>query len=535
MFDHAPPPIQELELSERVTLKSWRVSDKQQRLALLLITLVAFALRLLTIDFQSLWRDEVDAIWFALRPLEQTVAMFTQMAQNGALYFLGLRPWLSTMGSSEFALRFPSALAGVAAIPMIWLLARKLVGNGVVPLLASFLLAINHYAVWYSQDGNTYTIITFLALVASWCWIKGVEVRAWRWWIGYVIVISLAMYTHLLAILIVPVHMVWFVIAFPSARKVWARYGIALAFLTLPYLPMLIWQWAMLRANYPVTGFSYTPIAEMVKTILLNQARGFMPGDPIIWLTPIWFLLAVGAVLGFTEVRDLPLRTQSLPISPNRRFGMVLGWFVVPVLLIWFISLRQPVFTDRYIMWNLPAALILIALGAQVIRANLGQWGAPIAIATVFYVALLWVTVDWQQSSNVIKYDLRGAVREVSAARDPDDLLVLQIPHLEYAYRYYSSDQGTDPFAESDARLGNWRHGLWTNTGTGDEEARAVAAEQMGAMTRGTTEAWVIQSEAEMWDTRRLMDEWLASRAAQLSSNNYHGVRVRHYALPREP
>ena len=39
--------------------------------------------------------------------------MFVRAGQNGPLYFLTLRPWFSLMGTSEFALRYPSAMAGV--------------------------------------------------------------------------------------------------------------------------------------------------------------------------------------------------------------------------------------------------------------------------------------------------------------------------------------------------------------------------------------------------------------------------------------
>ena len=78
----------------------------------MLITLGAFGWRIHGLGAQSLWRDEVDAIYFALRPLHETLAMFVQMAQNGPLFFVALRPWLQSVGSSEFALRFPSVLAG---------------------------------------------------------------------------------------------------------------------------------------------------------------------------------------------------------------------------------------------------------------------------------------------------------------------------------------------------------------------------------------------------------------------------------------
>jgi hypothetical protein len=278
-----------------------------------------------------------------------------------------------------------------------------------------------------------------------------------------------------------------------------------------------------------VTGFQFTPLPEMLRTILLNQARGFMAGDPLLWLAPIWFIGTIGLLLGFTEMGTRRASPGSTPIAPGRRFLMLATWAIVPILSIWVISMRQAVFTDRYVIWTLPAVMLLVALGLQVLRANLGQWGAPLAAAGLVYILLFWLVVDWQQHTNVIKYDLRAAVQQVATERDPESLLILQIPHLEYAYRYYSSDMGTQPFAGSTERLGNWVGGVWTNGDWDDAAASRLTDQQMRTITQNAGEVWVIVSEAEMWDRRRLMDQWLAENAELTLSSDYHGVRVRRY------
>ncbi len=508
----------------------------QPRLLLILLSLGAFALRVSTLARQSLWRDEVDAIYMALRPLEQTLSMFTAMAQNGPLYFLTLRPWLQVAGSSEFALRFPSALAGVASVALLWQVARKL-ARGVpaaVAGLAALLLAINPYALWYSQEGKMYAIVMLLALAATWAWLRGVEDGGARAWIAYTLCMTLAMYFHLLAVLLIPLHMLWFGIAFPAARQRWRGYGLALAALTLPYLPLLIWQWAMLRAATQVTGFTFTPLGEMVKTIFLNQARGFMPGDPIWLLTPIFFAAALGLGLGWSELHAAAPSAATLsanPIAPLQRYGLIVAWLVAPILGIWLLSLRQPVFTDRYVAWTLPATLILIALGVQTVRSNLGRAGATAALLLAGAIVGVWLYADFQQIRTTIKYDLRGAVHYVAARRSPDTLLLLQIPHQEFAYRYYSGDQGPSPFAGSDARLGRWAGGPWTNGETDDAGAAADADLQMRTLTSADAEIWVMRSEATMWDRRGLMDAWLARNATLLEAADFHGVHVGRYHI----
>lgn len=519
--------------------------------------LASFALRLASLDFQSLWRDEVDAIYFALRPLAETLAMLTAMAQNGPLYFLSLRPWLSTVGSSEFALRLPSALAGVAAIPLLWQVGRRLVGGAGprggagAPLLAALFLTLNPYALWYSQEGKMYTAITLLALLATWCWLRGVE-RGGAWpWVGYAVCVSLAMYTHLLMVLIIPVHLVWFLIVWPELQgpargRRWG-YAAALAALTLPYLPMVAWQWPMLRSSQQLTGFTYTPPAEMVRLLLLNHARGYAPGNELWLLAPVYFLALLGLLLGWSELRPPPPALQTgearsgaaqtgaarpqLLLHSGRRFALLLVWLLAPPLAIWLLSLRQPVFTDRYIIWMLPALLLLMALGVEVLRNNLGRAGKAAAFAAVLLLCAVWLRFGWLQATTTIKYDLRAAIRLVAAERTPDDLLLLQIPHTEWSYRYYSSDQGRDPFAGSDARLGRWTGGLWTNNGLPDDQAVADVEAQMRALTAGGGDIWLVLSEVAMWDNRRLMDQWLLYNTTLLANHEFHGVQVQQLRL----
>lgn len=284
-------------------------SPNDRRLLLLALTLAAFAWRVHNLDAQSLWRDEVDAVYFALRDLPQTLSMFVQAGQNGALYFLGLRPWMRVVGSSEFALRYPSAIFSTLAVPLTWQVARLLIpgregsttndeglttndeGRGTndegpttnaegpacsdeglttdaerepvaavytglslireaPPLLAALFMAVNPYQLWYAQEGKMYSLVTMLALLASWFWLRGISDadgrRNWRPWLGYLITVSIAMYAHLLMIMLLPFHLLWFAIAWPQSKRHWRGFGLALAGLTLPYLPMVIWQWDLL-------------------------------------------------------------------------------------------------------------------------------------------------------------------------------------------------------------------------------------------------------------------------------------------------
>jgi uncharacterized membrane protein len=528
-----------------------------QRLALMTLALAAFAWRLHGLAWQSLWRDEVDAIHFATRDVRETLMMFVQPGQNGPLYFLSLRPWFDVAGTSEFALRFPSALAGTLAVLLTWHVALRLLpllpfvtADGEPPLepshpstavawLAALLMAANPYQLWYAQEGKMYTVITTLVLLATWCWLEGIRRGGWRPWLAYWLVVSVAMYVHLLLILLFPVHFVWFWLAWPQSRGRWQGYALALAGLTLPYLPMLWWHWALLTTTVKRTGFTFTPPVEMARTLLYNHSRGFMPPGDLLWLIPIFFLGAAGALLGSSEIA---IRSRGageavgedgceMRLAAWRRWAMVVAWVLLPVVGIYAISLRQPIFTDRYLIWIAPALMMLVGLGVVVVRRYAWFLGRLVAAALLLYVVAFWLYAGWLQKSELTKYDLRAGVNYLAERRTPNSLLILQIPHMEWAYRYYTSDFGPRPFANSEERLSPWMAGLWTNQGWPDDVARADVAQQMSVQTAGYTDIWVFRSEVEMWDQRHLMDQWLDEHGEVIDQADFHGVQIRCYRL----
>ena len=272
----------------------------------------AFAWRVQGLTLQSLWRDEVDAIYFALRNLMDTLTMFKAAGQNGPLYFLALRPWFYWVGASEFALRYPSAMAGAASVPLLWQVTRLLTGTPsrilpwhhnvqLIPLVAATLLAVNPYQLWYGQEGKMYAVITALTLLATWAWLRGITNGGWRPWLAYLLTVSLAIYCHLLMILIFPLHFLWFLIAWPQSRRHWRGYGLALAGLTLPYLPMIWWQWDLLTTSERKSGFAFVPFGEMARVLFYSHSRGYLPTENLLPLAPLIFLAFAALFLGSSE------------------------------------------------------------------------------------------------------------------------------------------------------------------------------------------------------------------------------------------
>ncbi len=515
-----------------------------------LLVLIGFFVRASSLDAQSLWRDEVDALRFATGPWSEMLSNFTRPGWNGPLYYLLLRGWIAASGTTEYALRFLSLLFGVLCIPLTYLVGCHLF-SPLVGLLSALLVTTSPYLSWYSQEVKMYTLVLALALLAVYALHRALEDGSWHWWLVQIVATSTAFYSHILAALLVPVQVLLALAYWPQLRRRWRGALISLACLTLPYLPLAIWQ-APLALRTRDTGFFPYSLKQMV-VILLNGWSAGIRGWGDTWTGALMGLLAligltnVGAPL-HPETRHEEHSTQGE--SLRHRAGLFF-WLSVPLLCVWLISLRQPLFTDRYLIWSAPAfyLLVAVALSSFALPRHWTRW----AVLPLMGALLVSNGVNlWQQATIPVKSDFRAAAAYVarhypSTAGEPvtsaqefehrvylpatatgtgdaGQLIVFQIPHGKYTFDYYFPIQS---YHRVD--------GLYTNhqTATGEYVmSEEQAARQMEAMTTGYKTAWLVATEVSMWDERNLVQQWLDQHGRRVAEAHFNRVDVYQYELP---
>ena len=473
----------------------------QSRLTLVIILWAAWGWRLAGLTSQSLWRDEVDSLRFATRGMDQVLAAFTRPGENGPLYYLLLRPWLAVAGHSEFALRFPSAWLGVLAIPLVFLWGRWLLGRrrgvwgGVV---AALLLAVNPYHVWYSQEARMYALVVVMILFILWWFKEAMEKGGWRPWAWWYLFLSLSFYIHVLAVLVLAVQALWLVMM-PAWRRRWRAALGALALLIVPYLPLVGWQWALLTDFNFRTGHAFVPWRQMLTTLFSVQLQGILPASGWMLAIPIFLL---GSALFLP-----PVRPRGLKLLPT--------WWLIPPLLLYGITLITPLFTDRYLIWTLPALILLLTLGA----ARLAQEQRWLAVGVVLVLLGFQLHQGWRQMTTPIKPDLRAAAAYVAPRRGANDLTIFLMPYIRYTYRYY--DPGEYPWAEAP----------YANR----EPDASLVPQRLQAMTQGYAGVWLVESEAAFYDREGLIHAWFDQHADLVDEAHFTHADVYYYRLiPRE-
>ncbi len=124
--------------------------------SVLVITLVGALLRAYRLDAEAMWLDEVATIREgAGRTISGVVIELPLTDPHPPFYYVLVNVWTRAFGYGAVSLRSMSVVAGVAAIPVAYLLARELfdIRTG---LLAVTLTAVSPFYVQYSQESRMY-------------------------------------------------------------------------------------------------------------------------------------------------------------------------------------------------------------------------------------------------------------------------------------------------------------------------------------------------------------------------------------------
>ncbi len=478
---------------------------------LALIVGIAGYLRFTMLRQQSLWFDEADIVVRAQRPWSDVFRTFTAQGENGPLYNVLLAAWVRVAGISEFAVRFPSAVAGVLAIPAIYLLGRRLAGPQ-AGLVAAALLAISPYHIWYSQEAKMYSIVALLAIVSTLLLVEALASGKRLYWVSYVLVTTVMFYTHVASVLVFGGQAMFVLVSI--RRWKWQLRAVLIAFaaLTLPYIPIALWALKVVGGDVPTWQVDVSLVEALRRIGIRFATFRSTPGVEFRagWL---YFLVAAGTAIWM------------LIRSSRRTVGLLLvSLTAVPVFGIWFVSLRNSVFSDRYVIGALPAYLVLIAIGlSQLARDRRGF--VPVLLLSTILVAYTWVPVsDVNRSTIAQKEDWRSAYARVAEHAEPNDVFLIHPGYMISTLAYYG---------QRDARLGG--HPVATIPSfSPDWMTREVMIDMLRKDFGEFNRIWLIESpdRVPLEDPNDELENWLNDTGVVLYEEQVNGARVVLYELP---
>jgi len=382
----------------RVT--GWIKAHKFILILLLSIFLGGF-LRLYDLGAESIWLDEANTVYVSGQSLSSIIIDYSP-----PLYFIITHFWTVVFGSSELAIRFPSAVFGIISIFLMYKIGYHLF-NQKIGLISSFLLSISSFAIWHSQDARYYSLLLLLTLLSFYFFIQILKSNSKWYYLGYALANILLVYNHLFGVFVIISQVFYFALF-------WKKYGQQrLKFAAMQIASMLALIPLMVHV---IGGGSLMPgwLSEPSFMSILNTLSEFSG-----WYTAGLFLFvafSILSVIGILSIRWFKGRSGTR-FESIEEITLLLIWFSFPIIIPFLLSyILNPMYTDRYLIAALPAFLLLTAKGIVGINTLIGEslnnkftYGIIIFIALISLVGLSQYYIEptkeqWRETANFIEY-----------------------------------------------------------------------------------------------------------------------------------
>ena len=307
----------------------------------------------------------------------------------------------------EVWIRLPALVAGVAAVPVLYLAVRRLLGTR-AGLVAALGLAVAPYHVSFSNYARAFTLATLFLLLALWAAAELARGGSRRWWFLYCLAAVAALYSQYYAALFL----------LPLAAALAATRTRPLGEVALlagaPFLALLPWIGQIDRSRelagvtkvdptYP--GPSPGALRDVVAPLFFGEhgSAGAAAGR---WLQLLIVLALLAAAVVLLRRRARVEQGARLALW---LFGVTAGGTLALHGVV--AAVGPDVFESRYLTALIPLSAALLAAGVDSL-----PWRAA-APATAAVLVLLGVAVVVQRSGRELEPDYAEVAAVVDQAR----------------------------------------------------------------------------------------------------------------------
>jgi 4-amino-4-deoxy-L-arabinose transferase-like glycosyltransferase len=500
-------------------------SRRAARWAVFALVLVAAALRFYRLGAQSYWIDEVLTVRAANLGEPFGLRDFVGNIQ-GPLHAL-LIHLVGTFSAREVALRSISAVAGVACVPLLYLLGSEVVSRR-AGLVAALLGALSPFAVWYSQEARNYSLLIFFSTLSSLLVYRLVR-RDGRVWPVYVVSVALACYLNLSGFFLAVAHNVFAGPRLLRDRRFAAKWLGSQAVLLVLLVPALVGlaHWTgkdsvaervvvatPARTEHLLRGATtFTPMAVPYALYVLSYGNSLGPsmeelhaGSPasafaahLSVVLPACLSIGCALLLGLRGIAD-----------DRGAMRLVLAVALVPLagaLALALLNVKP--FNPRYVAVTFPMFLMLVAAGVGHLKRTSGT--VLVGIVLVFFAASL---ANYYTKPQYWKEDVRGAAQYVQAHEKPGDKVL--VPVVLDVFDFY--------FRGSAERIVIYR---------GHATSEAQVEEELAPALGSAKRLWFVDSRLWFADPDRRIPGYLERNYRRVDEHGFPGVRVSLFELDR--
>lgn len=391
---------------------------------------VAGWLRFYNLGRASLMIDESTYAWWLVNlPVVKMLDALRQVGSNPPFYFLVLKLYSQMFGESEFALRSLSAGIDLLAVGVAFWLGWR-VGRLPGALACSLFWALHPALVWNARVARPYALGSAISLLLLCLFLLLLEKRSTAGWFLACLLLAIGLVNQFFLFLTAAALLMWAILRFRHDPSFFRSYSLVFI---IALIPLSIWIYWFFQTDTPVigTGWIRIPSVTDIGLTFWNLLSGYAGEFSLPSLIfGCLILLLVGLVV------------TSRKVPPDARYALLCG-VLLPVLAVWLISQRRPLYIDRYFFSLYPfLALALGYAGAEIWRS----FQAHISLSRTAFVGPVLVLVfsigiwnAWQVQVDA-KYDIedwRGLVDYMENRSQGDETVWLTEPEAEIAISYY--------------------------------------------------------------------------------------------------
>ncbi|MBI5091919.1 MAG: glycosyltransferase family 39 protein [Candidatus Hydrogenedentes bacterium] len=516
-----------------------RFENKLVPACLLLITLLAAALRLWHLGKASIWFDEGGTFYFmGLVPTPWRLFDVKWVGMDAPLfpalawfwYHAGL--WLTGIehGSDAATIlaRLLPCILSTACVPMAYVTARELTRTTDAGLIAAFLVAISPFQIYYAQELRAYALHVLLALGALWCMARALDTNRLAYWAGLTLLLTASIYNHFYSVWVVTAFNAGYVLTLRTHWRQLPRWTVSQLCVVILAIPAIRNGLIVNEMCLQTARSWYPPLTFSAGLITFKDLfAGYTP-NPV-----AYYGLAVLAAL----------LTLAGAVAMRRRINSVLllaAISTVPIalnLVIWH-SRAFSFYEHRLFIFS---GVTFTILAAAAISHLPGWWGKGLVLAAMTGLTLACLADHYAGRLHPspehrlgvrYKADFAAAARHIRENLAPGDVIahyshVTLLPSRHFFFP--QADQCVTGFTSAD-REGIFQsfanRPIWEHMGVTWDRLENVAARAQ--------RVWFAASWWEPFDMPpdvRLYTEWLDLHGVRLERKSYSGLTLYLYDL----
>ncbi len=335
---------------------------------------------------------------------------------NPPLYELFLHFWTTFFGISELSVRFPSLIFSTITVFFIYQIGKRNF-NLKIAVVASLLFIFSNYQIIYAHQARVYALFAMLVAISMYYFLELIRNHFTIQYFIALLIANLAMiYSHYFGFFVLFIQFTFILFNNNLRKKYWKILIIFILIITFFYIPNL--QILYNRFSESATNGTWISPPRGIGDIF-NIIKSFSNAPVVAIIAFIIIIIALFKYFFKERPIKIFLPTAYIFIS-----------FFFPVLFIFFISYKIPMFIDRYLIFvSIPYYFIIAISAHYIFKEKRLKYSVFLLIVLLFIV-----TIKPKISNNT---NMREVLKIVKSLKTKKSVIYLCPAWFDLTFSYH--------------------------------------------------------------------------------------------------